>query len=252
MLTIITTPNFKNDTLTNVHFEVVNNYDFALSCQYEIKWHRTNHKIPIPTTTQINANEKHQLASLDITELNDNPSFIFIIHRIRNKIPTELTIEHRIGIKKIQRWILPGHDRTPRSEDYQLIKNDDRHEILVPRNLPSKISTRNKPTHQTQHQQLFIDLHWNRLIEHDYIEQGNIQKIYGNILNYQIIRCREYLRDACHQRIYRCRIITGIGDGTLRNKVLELIREEFSHEMCYEINAQNPGEIIIYRNNHFN
>ena len=66
----------------------------------------------------------------------------------------------------------------------------------------------------------------------------------GRIIEYQMLRCKQFIEDAITRRLPHITIIHGKGTGTLKNEVESLLRSY--HEMRFQVSKNDGGAIDVW------
>lgn len=89
-----------------------------------------------------------------------------------------------------------------------------------------------------------LDLHIHELLDR-YAHMSN-----GEILQYQMTKCRAFVREAIDKRYPRVVLIHGVGEGVLRAEIhryLEQLDHVSFHDAPYRIYGYGATEVIIHR-----
>ncbi|MEQ9187853.1 MAG: Smr/MutS family protein [Cryomorphaceae bacterium] len=89
-----------------------------------------------------------------------------------------------------------------------------------------------------------LDLHIHELLDH-YANMSN-----GEILQYQMGRCRSFVREAMDKRFGKIVLIHGVGEGVLKNEIHKYLDQQSHleyHDAPYRTYGYGATEVIIHR-----
>ncbi len=89
-----------------------------------------------------------------------------------------------------------------------------------------------------------LDLHIHELLDH-FSNMTN-----GEILQYQMRCCRQFVREAIDKRFHKIVLIHGVGEGVLRTEIhhyLDTLQRIEYHDAPYRIYGYGATEVIIHR-----
>lgn len=89
-----------------------------------------------------------------------------------------------------------------------------------------------------------LDLHIHELLDH-YANMSN-----GEILQYQMGRCRSFVREAVDKRFGKIVLIHGVGEGVLKHEIhkyLDQLTHIEYHDAPYRTYGYGATEVIIHR-----